>query len=75
MEEREKHAAVKAQTLITAWSSSFFNMSFTLHPYGLPGEAPGKSSNEKWAAEQVCRNYPRATRKRDVVVTTMDGTQ
>ena len=75
MEEREKNATAKATALIGAWSSSFFNMSFTLHTYGLPNEAPGKSSNESWAARQIISDYPSTTRKQDIVVTTMDGEQ
>lgn len=73
MEEREEDAVSKAASLIATWTLRFFNMSFTLHPQGLPDEAPGKSSNESWAAQQVCRDYPYSTRKRDIIVTTMDG--
>jgi hypothetical protein len=73
MEEREENAAFKSTSLITSWGHRFFSMSFTLHPSGLPNEAPGKSSNESWAAQQVCRDYPHSTRKRDIIITTMDG--
>ncbi|TKA77295.1 hypothetical protein B0A55_04337 [Friedmanniomyces simplex] len=73
MEEKEEKAEVKAQTLINTFRRSFYRMSFTLHPQGIPGEAQGKSSNESWAARQACRDYPEEVEKQNVIITTMDA--
>lgn len=32
-----------------------------------------KSSNDSWAAKEACNDYPKYS-KREVIVTTMDGT-
>jgi len=73
MEEKEEKAAMKAQTLIDTFRRSFYRMSFTIHPLGIPGEAQGKSSNESWAAKQACMDYPDELEKQNVIITTMDG--
>lgn len=73
MEEREEKAIAKATLLVSVFSHSFHGMSFTLHPAGIPGEAPGKSSNESWAARQVERDYPGDASKQRVIITIMDG--
>lgn len=74
MEEKEEGSAFKAAGLIKSFEASFFRMSYTVHPAGLPGEAQGKSSNESWAAKQATRDYPEDWIKRNVVITVMDGT-
>jgi hypothetical protein len=73
MEEKEDKSAFKAQNLITAFEQSFYKMSYTIHPEGIPGEAQGKSSNESWAGKQACRDYPDAALKQNIIMTTMDG--
>ncbi|OQO04036.1 hypothetical protein B0A48_10679 [Cryoendolithus antarcticus] len=73
MEEGEEKSDLKAASLVSTFSSMFYNMSYTIHPSGLDGEAQGKSSNESWAAKQACRDYPDASRKRDIVITVMDA--
>ena len=73
MEEKEDKSAFKAQNLITAFEQSFYKMSYTIHPEDIPGEAQGKSSNESWAGKQACRDYPDATLKQNIIMTTMDG--
>lgn len=55
MEEREKEAWVKAQTLKKMFAGRFAGIFCTFHPYGLPGEVVGKSSNEAWAARWAKR--------------------
>ena len=35
------------------YSDTFFKLIATVHPSNLPGEAPGKGSNEAWIAQQV----------------------
>lgn len=49
MEEREPDARAKAEGLIEKYSSSFLHMVASFHPGNIPGEEPGKSSNEAWA--------------------------
>ena len=73
MEEREVNASGKAEHLIASFTYAFYNMSFTLHPCGLPNEAPGKSSNVSWAALQILTDYPSAQQRQRTIVTTMDG--
>lgn len=73
MEEKEDKSAFKAQNLITAFEDSFYKMSYTIHPAGIPGEAQGKSSNESWAGKQACKDYPDAALKQNIIMTTMDG--
>lgn len=51
MEAKEEGAAVKARQLQAEFSERLGGVFFTLHPEGLPGELPGKSSNEAWAAK------------------------
>lgn len=63
---------MKAASLIDRFPKSFYKMSYTIHPQGIPGEAQGKSSNESWAAKQACKDYPEEV-KRNVIVTVMDG--
>ena len=53
MEAREDQAHIKAERLITAYRSRFAGMFATFHPAGLPGETPGKGSNEAWAAREA----------------------
>lgn len=49
MEERESDARAKAQGLIDSHGASFLRMVASVHPGNIPGEEPGKSSNEAWA--------------------------
>ncbi|KAK5685058.1 hypothetical protein LTS10_003133 [Elasticomyces elasticus] len=73
MEEREADAKAKATRLMELVSHDFFDISFTIHPAGLTGEAPGKSSNESWAAKQIMRRYSSQQSGPEVVVTIMDA--
>ena len=73
MEQKEEKSDVKAQTLINTFNKTFYKMSYTIHPQGIPGEAQGKSSNESWAGKQACRDYPDAALKPNIIMTTMDG--
>lgn len=72
MEEKEDKAAFKATDLIATFHRSFYKMSFTMHPEGIPGEAQGKSSNESWAGKQASEDYPEEV-KSNIVMTVMDG--
>lgn len=56
MEEREKDARVKAQRVLAGYEHAFLGTLVTLHPANLPGEVPGKSSNQAWAAARA-REY------------------
>ncbi|KAI6848743.1 hypothetical protein KC366_g10174 [Hortaea werneckii] len=72
MEEREVGVHTKAMDLIASFKGVFRNMSFTLHPGDLPNEAPGKSSNEAWAAKKISEDFSMSSNKENVVVVTMD---
>jgi hypothetical protein len=53
MEEAEPGAALKAAALLDEFAGAFNDLLVTYHPYGLPGEVRGKSSNEAWAAKEA----------------------
>jgi hypothetical protein len=53
MEQRAKDHQVRAKNLLKKYEGVFGKMIFTIHPFGLPGEAVGKASNMAWAAKQV----------------------
>lgn len=72
MEEREDGAANKAHHLISLFRRAFYRLDYCVHPHNIPGEAPGKSSNESWAARQVSKDYSNQPKK-DIIITTIDG--
>ncbi|MCC6382011.1 MAG: hypothetical protein IT304_05845 [Dehalococcoidia bacterium] len=53
MEAREAGCRTKAARLLMRYRNSFGEMFATYHPAGLPGETPGKGSNEAWAAREA----------------------
>ncbi|MBI2767351.1 MAG: hypothetical protein HYX53_15760 [Chloroflexi bacterium] len=53
MEAREDDARPKASRLLMRYRTRFGDMFATYHPAGLPGETPGKGSNEAWAAREA----------------------
>jgi hypothetical protein len=54
MEEREgRNARIKAEQLQREYSGRLGRVLATFHPWGIPGEAAGKSSNENWAARRA----------------------
>ena len=53
-EERAgEEAAIVARRIEKEFGNKFFKLLITVHPDGVPGELPGKGSNESWAAERV----------------------
>ncbi|TSC96642.1 MAG: hypothetical protein Athens071426_21 [Parcubacteria group bacterium Athens0714_26] len=48
-----KPAAIIADKIKQEFSGKFFKFLVTSHPSDLPGEIPGKGSNEAWAAKEV----------------------
>jgi hypothetical protein len=55
MEEREPGARDKAETLLAQYKGDFQGLTATYHPSNLPGELPGKGTNETWAVRSACR--------------------
>ncbi len=53
MEAREPGAHEKAARLVARYPGVFADIFATFHPAGLPGETPGKGSNEAWAAREA----------------------
>jgi hypothetical protein len=54
MEDREgEEGRLKAWTLMEEFEGRLGRVFATYHPYGLPGEVVGKSSNENWAARRA----------------------
>ncbi|MGE5602161.1 MAG: hypothetical protein ACM30E_03870, partial [Nitrososphaerales archaeon] len=56
MEEAEPGSQLKGERLKRRYGRYFANMLVTVHPRGLPGEVPGKGSNQAWAARRT-REY------------------
>ena len=73
MEARDLNAVTVASTLITAFKHRFEDMQYTVHPAGLPGEVPAKSSNINWASKQVRKKYHGHVAWKDVLLTVMDS--
>lgn len=48
-----EEARVTADKLRQEFGDKFFRFATTVHPANLPGEIPGKGSNETWAAKHV----------------------
>jgi hypothetical protein len=53
MEEKFTENHEKAQILTKEYQHHFRSMRAVFHPPGLPGEIPGKASNERWAAIKI----------------------
>ncbi len=54
LEEREGEAArTRARVLIEEYKDRLGGIFDTYHPWGIPGEVAGKSSNENWAARRA----------------------
>ena len=51
MEEREHGARAKGEALAAEYAGRFLDVIVSVHPANLPGDEPGKSSNEAWAAK------------------------
>lgn len=49
MEEREPDSGDKVEALLAMYKGSFYCLMATFHPSHLPGEVPGKATNETWA--------------------------
>jgi hypothetical protein len=57
VEEKEEGAIAKARTLQREFRDRLGGVFYTLHPANLPGEIPGKSSNEAWAARWARKHF------------------
>jgi len=70
MEQKETDAASKAGLLTSLFENSFATVRSTFHPYGMPGEIAGKSSNVAHAA-RIASDCHRESRKTGEVVLTV----
>lgn len=76
MEEREQGSAAKAHSLCSQFRRLFRSINYIMHPNGIPGEAPGKSSNLSWAAKEISSKYSSPMKPallENIIVTVMDG--
>jgi len=75
LEERSPEDVQRdARTLADSVRDAFCDVIVTVHPHGLPGEIPGKASNETYAAREVARWASRTgTRPDDVLVSVIDA--
>jgi hypothetical protein len=69
MEETEVNCDKKAEKLLDCFKDKFYDIRYTVHPKGLPGEIRGKSSNVAWAAVQMARL---SNRHDNEIITVMD---
>lgn len=54
IEERAgQEAKITAEKIMREFSADFPNLMTTIHPSDLPGEIPGKGSNESWSAKEA----------------------
>jgi hypothetical protein len=57
IEERAGQEAEEVASKISqSYGNIFFKFVVTVHPKDLPGEMPGKGSNETWSAKQLTKN-------------------
>jgi hypothetical protein len=54
-ERAAPEAQITAKKIELEFGRKFFKFLITIHPKNLPGEIPGKGSNETWAAKEVKR--------------------
>ncbi|OGM91165.1 hypothetical protein A2755_02030 [Candidatus Wolfebacteria bacterium RIFCSPHIGHO2_01_FULL_48_22] len=54
-EKAGEHAQEVAKKIQEEFRDAFGSLLATTHPYGLPDEKPGKSSNETWAAKEAIK--------------------
>ncbi len=74
MEEREQDAVEKVRALMEQFNGRFYCMLATYHPSHLPGENPGKATNESWATHVAQQELVerRGIAKDRIVVTVVD---
>ncbi len=67
--------ALAAEAALREFSQSFGGFLVTRHPAGLPGEIPGKGSNETWAAREAVERLikPRRLDPRNILVSVFDA--
>ncbi|XP_055354351.1 uncharacterized protein LOC129600001 [Paramacrobiotus metropolitanus] len=53
LEEKTPEFAAKKAELLKRYSGDFLDLLVTQHPFGVPGEIPGKCSNSNYAARQA----------------------
>jgi len=53
MESREPDSLAKGEALAAEYAGKFRHVLVSVHPGNIPGEEPGKSSNEAWAAKHA----------------------
>ncbi|KAJ5777267.1 hypothetical protein N7520_000513 [Penicillium odoratum] len=75
MEQKETDAAEKAVKLISAFEMRFGQIQATFHPFGVPGEIAGKSSNAAYAAKHIIDVHSRDDQsgEMDTMITVIDA--
>lgn len=73
MEDKDPDAVSVAKEMVDRYDQKFASIQYTLHPAGIPGEAPGKSSNISWCARQIMEQYADSPHKASIVLTVMDA--
>lgn len=75
MEKKEKDACEKATFLQKKFIKNFAHFWTTYHPSDIPGETPGKSSNEAWAGKYAQKKLSEETKipLKNITITTCDA--
>lgn len=75
LEERSPESVQRdARSLAGSIAGDFLDVIVTVHPYGTPGEIPGKASNETFAAREVNRWAQRTgVSPSDILVSVIDA--
>lgn len=70
-----KSAEVIAQKLLSDFKGELPNFYVTCHPSNLPGEMPGKGSNERWAGLWIKDNFidPKIIPYENIIVSSLDA--
>ena len=73
-EERTPELNDKIRSLKKRFSKSFKRLIFTVHPYNLPGEIPGKCSNANYGIREcMAQLYYSGIDTDDIIITTCDS--
>ena len=73
-EERTPELNDKIRSLKKRFSKSFKRLIFTIHPYNLPGEIPGKCSNANYGIREcMAQLYHSGIDTDDIIITTCDS--
>lgn len=75
VEERDKENGVKvAEEILRRYNGVFGHLTYSVHPFGIPGELPGKGTNSRAAVNHIKATYidPQHIPYEDIIISTFD---